>query len=241
MTILFLAIMAGAYLLGSVPTAYLVARWRRGIDLRRFGSGNVGLSNVVASGSRWSSLIVMVFDLVKGLAPVYVARAAHLELYQQAIVGLAAICGHNWTVFLRFSGGRGILTALGVIFALAPWLALAMLAVALVGLPLRHFALSTLISVVLTPLSSWFLSDVFRIDRSLTLTFGLAGITLLAVTRRLTAPRTESLEDGPFERHTAVPPAFRPRHQGPKGMAGEEPARAGPGPLPRQPTCRPPG
>ena len=191
MSVSFLSLVAGAYLLGSVPTAYLVARWRRGIDLRRFGSGNVGLSNVLASGSRGSSVIVMVFDLLKGMAPVYLAQGIHLELYQQVIVGLVAICGHNWTVFLRFSGGRGILTTLGVIFALAPWLALAMLAVALAPLPFRQFAIGTLAALVLTPLSSWFLSDFFGIDRSATLSLGMVGILLLAVIRRLTAPKTE--------------------------------------------------
>jgi glycerol-3-phosphate acyltransferase PlsY len=194
----FLVLIAGAYLLGSVPTAYLVARWRRGIDIRRVGSGNVGLSNVVASGSRWSSLIVMAFDLLKGMVPVYIAQTVHLEIYQQAIVGLAAICGHNWTIFLHFSGGRGILTALGVIFAFAPWLALAMLAVALASLPFRHFALGTLIALVLLPISSWFLSDFFKIDRSLALTIGLAGITVLAVIRRLTAPKTEFWKSVPL-------------------------------------------
>ncbi|OGO36725.1 MAG: hypothetical protein A2147_01150 [Chloroflexi bacterium RBG_16_57_8] len=187
----FLLLVFGAYLLGSVPTAYLVARWRRGIDIRRFGSGNVGLSNVVASGSRWSSVIVVVFDLLKGMSPVYVALAIHLQLYQQVVVGLAAISGHNWTVFLRFNGGRGILTTLGVLIALAPWLALFGAILSFAWLPFRQFALGNLIALVLLPLLSWFVSGLFRIEQTLVLTLGLVAILLLVVARRLTAPRTE--------------------------------------------------
>jgi glycerol-3-phosphate acyltransferase PlsY len=187
----FLLLIVGAYLIGSIPTAYLVAKWTKGIDIRRFGSGNVGLSNVVASGSRWSSVIVVAIDFLKGMAPVLVARGVDLHLYQQIVIGLAAICGHNWTVFLHFSGGRGILTTLGVIFALAPWLAMAMLAVALAFLPFKQFAVGTLIALLLLPICSWFLSGVLGIDRSLTLTLGFVGIMVLAIVRRLTAPRTE--------------------------------------------------
>jgi glycerol-3-phosphate acyltransferase PlsY len=191
LTPVFFLILLGAYLLGSVPTAYLVARWRRGIDLRRFGSGNVGLSNVLASGSRWSSVIVIVFDLFKGMAPVYVAKVADLQLGQQIIIGLAAICGHNWTVFLKFNGGRGILTALGVIFALQPWLALTMLVVAIAWLPFKQFALGTLLALVMLPPTSWFVTGLLVGDRSVTLTAGFLALTVLAVLRRLTASRTE--------------------------------------------------
>jgi len=181
----------GAYLLGSIPTAYLVARWRRGIDIRRFGSGNVGITNVLASGSRWSSLIVFVFDLLKGAFPVFLARNIGLQPYQWIIVGLAAICGHNWTIFLRFSGGRGILTTLGVILAIAPWLALTMLVLNFLFTPFRQFAVGTLVVLVLIPLLSWLAPNVFAIEKSAALSIGFVAILLLAVVRRLTAPRSE--------------------------------------------------
>jgi glycerol-3-phosphate acyltransferase PlsY len=180
-----------AYLLGSVPTAYLVARWRRGIDIRRFGSGNVGITNVLASGSRWSSLIVFVFDLLKGAFPVYLARVIGLHPYQWIIVGLAAICGHNWTIFLRFSGGRGILTTLGVILAIAPWLAITLLAINFLFAPFRQFAIGTLVVLILMPLLSWFLPNVFLIEKSASLSIGFVAILLLLIVRRLTAPRSE--------------------------------------------------
>ena len=180
-----------AYLLGSVPTAYLVARWRRGIDIRRFGSGNVGITNVLASGSRWSSLIVFVFDLLKGAFPVYLARVIGLHPYQWIIVGLAAICGHNWTIFLRFSGGRGILTTLGVILAISPWLAITLLVINFLFTPFRQFAIGTLVVLILMPLLSWFLPNVFLIEKSASLSIGFVAILLLLIVRRLTAPRSE--------------------------------------------------
>jgi glycerol-3-phosphate acyltransferase PlsY len=188
----FVLLIIGAYLLGSVPTAYLVAKWRRGIDIRRFGSGNVGAANIVAAGSRWSSIIVIVFDLAKGFAPVYVARLINLEPYQQVTVGLAAISGHNWPVFLRFNGGRGILAALGVVFAFAPWLALVLTVVAFAWLPFGQFALGTLIALVLLPIFSWFLNKPFDVEQPLALTLGFVAILLLLIIRRLTAPRSST-------------------------------------------------
>lgn len=188
----FVLLIIGAYLLGSVPTAYLVAKWRRGIDIRRFGSGNVGAANIVAAGSRWSSLIVIVFDLAKGFVPVYVAQTISLGSYQQVVIGLAAISGHNWPVFLRFNGGRGILAALGVVFAFAPWLALVLTVVAFVWLPFGQFAFGTLLALLLLPILSWAIPGPFTGERSLVLTLGFAGILLIAVIRRLTAPRSST-------------------------------------------------
>lgn len=191
MIIVFALLLVGAYLLGSVPTAYLVARWRRGIDIRRFGSGNIGASNVLAAGSRWTSLIVIGFDFLKGAAPVALARTINMPVYQQVAVGMAAICGHNWTIFLRFSGGRGVLTTLGVVFALAPWLALTLLLINFAFAPFKQFSLGTLVVLILLPVFSWFLANPFHIERSLQLSLGYVAILLLLLVRRLTAPRSE--------------------------------------------------
>ena len=111
-----------AYLLGSIPVAYLVAKWTRGIDLRKHGSGNVGSSNVLAVTSKRWAFPVMVFDTGKGLLAVLAARAFGLGIEAQLVVGLAAVAGHNWPIFLGFRGGRGILTTLGVILAFSPLL-----------------------------------------------------------------------------------------------------------------------
>lgn len=194
----FVLLVLGAYLLGSVPTAYLVARWRRGIDLRRFGSGNIGASNVVASGSRWSSLIVIIFDLSKGAVPVLIARGINMPVYQQVMVGLAAVSGHNWPVFLRFNGGRGILTTLGVVLAIAPWLGVALTVLAFACIPFGQFALGTLVALMLLPVLGWFFSGVFQVQQSLPLALGFVAFLVIVVIRRLTANRSRPASGEPL-------------------------------------------
>ncbi len=139
---LSIALVLGAYLVGSVPSAYLIGKWVAGIDIREYGSGNVGASNVsVHVGKKWVVPSALFDVFAKGFAPVYVSGAALLDLgaATQAAAGIAGLCGHNWPVFLRFSGGRGISAGLGslmgfgfplfvlwatipgVLFTLTPW------------------------------------------------------------------------------------------------------------------------
>ena len=117
---LTIALIIGAYLIGSVPTAYLVGRFVAGIDIREYGSGNVGASNVsVHVGKKWVVPIGLFDVFAKGALPVYMASSAVLDLGSgaQAFAGLAGLCGHNWPVFLKFSGGRGISAGIGSIVA----------------------------------------------------------------------------------------------------------------------------
>ncbi len=180
----------GAYLLGSVPAAYLAARWSRGIDIRQCGDGNVGATNLMRLTSKRIAIPVIIFDLGKGAVMVLVAKLVGLETYQQVTVGLAAIIGHNWPVFLRFNGGRGIFTSLGVIFILVPGLGLIALIIAYGMAPFRQLALGTIIAVASLPIFSWFLPQPFGIGKPLPITIGFVAIFLLAVVRRLTARRT---------------------------------------------------
>lgn len=189
MTINFVLLLLGSYLLGSVPAAYLAARWSRGIDIRQYGSGNVGATNVLATVSKRWSIPVIVFDLVKGMVVVYIAKLIGLEVNQQVMVGIAVIVGHNWPVFLGFNGGRGLLTTLGVAFILAPWLALILAVIAFAWTPFKQLALGTLCAMILLPIFSWFLSEPLGIERA-PLTLGFVAIFLLLVIRRLTAPKT---------------------------------------------------
>ena len=108
-----------AYLLGSVPAAWIVARLVKGIDLRKVGSGTIGASNVYYTVGRFWILPVGIFDLfVKGLTPVYLARALDLSIEVQAAAGLLAVAGHNWPVTLGFKGGRGVAPSVGTLLAL---------------------------------------------------------------------------------------------------------------------------
>ena len=180
----------GAYLLGSVPTAYLAAKWSRGIDIRQFSDGNVGATNLLRLTSKRIAIPVIIFDVGKGAMMIWAAQLLGLDITQQVTVGLAAIIGHSWPVFLRFNGGRGMLTTLGVVSILVPWLGLIALIIAYSMAPFRQLALGTIIAVASLPIFSWFLPQLFGIEKPLPITLGFVAIFLLAVIRRLTAPRT---------------------------------------------------
>ena len=115
-----------SYLLGSLPTAYIFGRLLKGIDIRKSGSGNVGATNALRVLGKGPGITVLIIDILKGLIVVsflgdYFAEKAILWQVQnlRIIMGLCCICGHNWTIFLRFKGGKGIATSLGVLLGLA--------------------------------------------------------------------------------------------------------------------------
>jgi glycerol-3-phosphate acyltransferase PlsY len=108
-----------AYVLGSTNMSYLAGRLVKGIDLRKVGSGTVGASNVWYNVGRYWIFPIGVFDLfVKGMSPAIVARALDLDLGVQVVASLLSIVGHNWSVFLRFQGGRGVAPIVGSLIAL---------------------------------------------------------------------------------------------------------------------------
>lgn len=186
----FASLLIAAYLLGSVPAAYLVAKWSRGIDIRQYGSGNVGASNLLTITSKWIAILVIIFDVGKGMVMVWAAQLLGLQVYQWVIIGIAAIIGHNWPVFLRFNGGRGALTTMGVAFMLAPKLTPILVALAFLFSPFRQLALGTVVAIAALPLCSWFFRQPFGIEEPLPLTLGFLAIFLILLVRRLTAPRT---------------------------------------------------
>jgi glycerol-3-phosphate acyltransferase PlsY len=131
--VLDIPLILGAYLVGSVPFAYLIAKAVRGIDIREVGSGNVGATNVGrALGRKWG-ILVFALDVLKGFLPTLAALLLHhapaLALRSLgegglplgvALTGFAAIAGHNWPIFLKFKGGKGMATSCGVFLAVFP-------------------------------------------------------------------------------------------------------------------------
>jgi len=194
MVVGFVLLIIGAYLLGSVPAAYLIARWRRGIDIRQYGSGNVGASNVLSVVARRWSIPVTIFDIGKGALTVWVAQLIGLGAAQQVTVGIVTIIGHNWPIFLRFRGGRGIFTSLGVITLLSWKLSLIVLVMSYLLAPFRRLALGVTLALVSLPFFSWFLTQPLGIAERLPITLGLAVLASIALTRRLIAPRTSLSE-----------------------------------------------
>lgn len=133
---IFLAILAigVAYLLGSLPSAYLIGRWLKGIDLRDGGDGRMGAALVRRRVGMLASILVSIMDVGKGAAAVFLAQALGLPLPVAVTAGLAAVVGHNWSLFLHFKGGKGALATYGVLVYLMFWPLLTAMAVAGIAL-----------------------------------------------------------------------------------------------------------
>lgn len=188
-----------AYLVGSIPAAYIVARWRRGIDIRKHGSGNVGAANTLTVvGKRWS-IAVTIFDIGKGALMVWFAQLLDFNIASQASVGIATIIGHDWPVFLRFQGGRGVFTSLGVIAILNPWLGLiALVYPYLFFAPFKQVALGVSTVMVIVPVTSALAHEPFGIEEPLTVTLAVSVIMAVMMIRRLTAPRSSISRNVPL-------------------------------------------
>lgn len=176
----------GAYILGSVPTSYIAGRLLKGIDIRDYGSGVVSGTNVWHSVSRWAVVPVGIADVLKGFIPVYIAWAAGLTLLDEAIlaqgvVGLAAIIGHSWSIFLRFGGGRGISTMMGALTVIAHWELLVFVGIWLLGIAFINSPIGALIAETALPLVSWGFGE------PLALTLCLMAMSLLLIAKRLIA------------------------------------------------------
>ncbi len=118
-------ILTVCYLLGSVPSGYLIAKACKGIDVRTSGSGNIGFTNVLRVTGTFPALLVLTIDITKGIIAVHLAfffaRVTGIDSHLLgAIGGLASIVGHNWSIFLRFKGGKGVAVTAGVFLALTP-------------------------------------------------------------------------------------------------------------------------
>lgn len=119
------ALWAGiGYFLGSVPFGLLLARVVGGVDIRTIGSGNIGATNVLRTGNKWLAATTLLLDAGKGVVAVVVARYFAGECAALA-AGAAAFAGHVWPVWLKFRGGKGVATLLGISAALVPWAGLA--------------------------------------------------------------------------------------------------------------------
>lgn len=129
----------GGYLLGSIPSAYLLVKARKGLDIRKFGSGNVGSTNSARAAGLSTGVMVFLLDVLKGAIPVAVALWALDEQPLAVVTGLAVFLGHLYPVWLNFSGGKGVATAFGVYCVLAPPVALAAIIVWLIISPISGY------------------------------------------------------------------------------------------------------
>jgi len=152
MTVNEVVIVLCAYLMGSIPTGLLLAKAFGGVDIRTQGSGNIGATNVYRTLGRKVGILTLVGDCLKGLIPVLAAKWLGLPDLWVAAVGLAAFLGHIFPVFLRFKGGKGVATALGVFLGASPLAVLAALGVFIVVLvSWRYVSLASITAAAAMP------------------------------------------------------------------------------------------
>lgn len=158
------AAVIAAYLLGSIPFAYIAGRLLKKVDIRRVGGGNVGATNVMREVGTAAGIAVFAADLGKGTLAVLIAQWLGVSQIIVFVASLAVVAGHNWPVFLGFEGGRGGATTIGVFFALAPVPAAIsfgiMLAMAFITSNLR---LSMAVGMTLLPFIIWGFGGEFNV------------------------------------------------------------------------------
>jgi glycerol-3-phosphate acyltransferase PlsY len=182
---LWLLILTTAYLLGSIPFGYLLVRFFRKEDVRSTGSGNIGATNVARAGGASLGLLTLLFDTFKGYVAVMIAmhlapNTAHGPSTLAIAAAVAAVLGHVFPIWLRFRGGKGIATALGVFIALVPLVALSSVGVfALIVITTRLVSLGSILAAVSIP----FLALLLVPHRSTALLAGLSFISLLSIAK----------------------------------------------------------
>jgi len=173
-----------AYLVGSIPTGFLVAR-AKGVDIRKVGSGNMGATNVFRSVGKSWGIFVLVVDGLKGYAACtwmgdlllhFIAAPPDVDL-MRIIAGIAAVLGHNYTCWLKFKGGKGIATSAGVYFALAPWAVTIALGTWIVVVTLtRYVSMASIAAAIALPTAVWLM---YR--ESLTLPLATTALGIMAI------------------------------------------------------------
>jgi glycerol-3-phosphate acyltransferase PlsY len=150
-----------SYLIGSIPTAFIAGKLLKNIDIREHGSGNMGATNVFRVLGKKPGIAVLVLDILKGVVGVAVIGSlfGFTDVLTYVILGIAAVCGHNWTVFLQFKGGKGIATSLGVLIgltikfaALRPVLGFTLLGWLIVFLSTAYVSLASIVAAVILPI-----------------------------------------------------------------------------------------
>ena len=186
---LLAGVVLASYLLGSLPSGLWIGRNLYGIDLREHGSKNTGATNAYRILGRVPALLVFVCDTAKGMLGVYLGTLLVGGELAAVICGIAAICGHNWSVFLGFKGGRGVATGLGVIALLSPKVTLIVFAVwAGIVFITKYVSLASIIAAALVPILMWWFGEAREV-----LMFGVAAAAFVIIRHR---PNIERLLKG---------------------------------------------
>lgn len=168
-----------AFILGSIPFGIIIAKVM-GIDLKKIGSGNIGATNVLRSLGKGPAALTLLGDILKGTAAVAIGRYLSVGSAYEGIIGLSAILGHNFSLFLGFKGGKGVATSIGVLLIYSPQVAIFTLIIWLmVVLMTRYSSLGAIVAFGLLPV------NVFLVDYSEMKLIISAVITLLILLRHI--------------------------------------------------------
>ncbi len=188
------------YLLGSIPTAFIVSRTRKGIDIRNIGSRNMGGANVMREVGAREGILVGLVDIAKGAGAILVAQALDIPQLWVFGAGFAALVGHNFPVFARFRGGRGAATIIGIFLALAPEaMLITLVVVAIPFFTTRKFGAALLIGFALLPLFLWLLEDSLILVRYALVIDGFMLIRNLSLIKQIV--NKGIIKDMIYDRH----------------------------------------
>lgn len=204
MMITVLILVLFSYLLGSVPTGYLIAKRVMNIDIREHGSGNPGAANVYRTVGKWAGICTFLVDAVKGFVPVCLARHFCPEQYWVAIAcGVVAILGHMWTIYLKFRGGKGVATSAGVFAALLPIpTALAFASFVLCVWKWGRISIGSICACIVLPLTSYFIGNQpLSVNLMVTVIGALVIYKHVPNIKRLLAQKELKFEDGSKKRN----------------------------------------
>lgn len=147
----------GAYLLGSVSFGILISKLFGLADPRTVGSGNPGATNVLRSGKKSAALLTLLGDALKGWLPVWLALQSNMLMWVVSLVGVAVFLGHLYPIYFKFKGGKGVATALGVMIAVSPLLALATAVTwGIVFATSRYASLASIVAALLSPVFAYY-------------------------------------------------------------------------------------
>ena len=195
-----------AYLFGSIPSAYLIGRLRKGTDIREMGTRNMGAMNVFYTIGFWWGLLVLIIDVGKGAAAMGVAKALGVGDVVESIVGAAAVLGHVFPVFLGFRGGKGGATCIGVLCVLMPWgLPIAFGIFWILLLITRFPTLSYSISLITFPFVGWLIYDRWEL---VVYSVGLLLIPFVRYIPRIREMRDKAGNWGRFFRRKSLEDRF---------------------------------
>jgi acyl phosphate:glycerol-3-phosphate acyltransferase len=159
-TLLPAAILAGAYILGSVPFAYVITKSATGKDIRKFGSKNVGATNVARTAGKLLALVVLCLDFLKGAVPVILARHWTGSDFWAGAAGFSAMLGHSYPIFLGLRGGKSVATGCGAFFVLSPPAMLASVVLFIITASIfRIVAIGSIVAAASFPFFAWFFKN----------------------------------------------------------------------------------